>query len=257
MFKPVFLGEFVPVQPKGHEHRCGLIRFGSQPMFHSSPRCWMRLMSVPRVGHSGKNFSFWDLASRSGTLSEEPKKESCCKVGNKMLGGLSDRQWMSDRCCSMDSVAWFGRWLAYLTYCGRPSACLGGVQYITYTLLDFFFSLIGYFFQLELLMASVMAQWPDHRGLRCCCGPWQHCWLWEDFHLIYFKCHSDAFIFRLQSNLISLLPLGVLISHIDLSSLTVYVATLSVYLSVFECLLSWQCTLPFCPHNGIKMSIAV
>lgn len=146
-----FGGDLFPFGQKGMNelpHTCWPIRFGSQPIFHSPPRCWMRLMSVPSVGRSGKKLlSFWDLASRSGTVWKEPKKESCSKVGNKMLGGLSDCQRMSDRCCSTDSVAWFGRWLAYLTYCGRPSACLGGVQYITYTSLDFFlFSLIGYFF---------------------------------------------------------------------------------------------------------------
>lgn len=133
----------------------------------------------------------------------------------------------------------------------------GPVHHLYLAWFFFIFSHRLFFFQLELLMASVMVQWPDHRGLWCCCGPWQHCWLWEDFHPIYLKCHGDAFIFRLRSHLISRLPVGVSIFHIDLSSQTVYVATLSVYLSVFECLLSWQWTLPFCPHNGAEMCIAV
>lgn len=56
----------------------------------------------------------------------------------------------------------------------------GPVYHSYHALLIFFSHMI--FFQLELLMASVMLQWPDHRALTCRCAPWQPCWLWEHSH---------------------------------------------------------------------------
>lgn len=87
MFKPVFWGNLFLFSQKGMielPHRCGLIRFGSQPMFHSSPRCWMRLMSVPSVGCSGKNcFRFGILPPAVGQCQKSQKRRVAAKLETK------------------------------------------------------------------------------------------------------------------------------------------------------------------------------
>lgn len=119
---------------------------------------------------------------------------------------------------------------------------------------SFFFS--EDIFQLELLMASVMLQWLDHRALICRCAPWQPCWLWEDSLPIYLKCRGEPFIHTQQSYLISLLPLAASIYHIDLLSLPVYVANLSFYSGCWHTVMR-ICTPIFTCRNYIKMCIKV
>lgn len=105
-------GRVRPVPRRDDWDQAGQIISGSEPM-HLSARCWVSIMSLPSVGHSGKKKKKkkYSLQCSTGVLqwkNIQRTKENCCYKVRRQC------QLMNDRCCSVDPVAWFGR---------RPTSC--------------------------------------------------------------------------------------------------------------------------------------
>lgn len=205
----------------------------------------------------GKLFPFWTwpcaLGQRESCWNRKgPKHSYCCKVGNTLLGGLLVSQRMSDMCCSRGRMEWLG----------SGGALLNFVECTLYTEADFEYGRegsstslipqgwqINYFFSQVIISGWVIygfcnssVTWPQgsQMPLRALAAVST---LRYFFPHICLKCQGDAFIFRWESCLISLLPPGVLIYHMDLFCLWVYVATLSVYLDLSL----------YCPETGLLL----